>query len=897
MPQSSHAEQAEARSVLAPVFGVRVAGMAVGDLEDLRFTRTWSLLDELLETSATVASEGAALSEALHEVIGGNARPDRKPLLVALRRALFCTRVPQARTRSEEVLRALPNGLDRRITAWLGHLERRDALEGALPGVLAAERREKTTRLREVVAADAFRRGLAQSSPVLSAELDKWLAGQADAVPGRQTLLRLTRYVARVAAKTSPYATFTAAGFGHWTEHGPAVVPAQRLVRRSVAELHPFVVERIWQALADRPELIDRVRLRVNPSATEEEGRIWFLGAGPSEPIRSAPAVDAVRAVLDAVRTATYPTEQALRARFGHEGQAARVVTVLLEAGLLERRRPYADQSGDSLGELIAWLPADHPAAGALRRLDEAVATYPALTSAAERAHRAQQIDEQARILSLGEVPVGLSPLSLGEESVRIVTPSPETTLLIGGVTRCGKEQWRPVFDDLDAVRELLGLLDMDLPVKLAAAALFRERYGPSASVPFLRFYRHAHQTAELRALLHPPPGGNPGDGPSDLAELRRQTWRTLRAAGEDPAGVIRVDPALVRKLAASWPRHVRAPRSICCYGQALTTPQGPGLVVNTIACGYGRGLGRLHHLLARVTDGIPALDRHGIPALDRHGFSVPDRHEISALDRHEVAECLGAFGTSLNLRPPVGRPIDYPFTTDDSPDALAPAELRVGYEPERQLVVLRDAGGSEVRPMHLGLLAPYLLPPAYSFLVRVFGEPPVALPPGRRLGGGRESGGRESGGRESGGRESGGRGSGAWRWPRLEVGRVTLARACWRLPAGELPTPGKGEGEAAYLVRFARWLAEHGIPRRFFARVIPADRAKGFFTKARKPLYVDAANCFLLFDLARAAGNPGDLVVLEEVLPDLADNPRYGDDGTRVTEYMFQLTATGERA
>ncbi|WP_372470355.1 hypothetical protein [Nonomuraea aurantiaca] len=129
-----------------------------------------------------------------------------------------------------------------------------------------------------------------------------------------------------------------------------------------------------------------------------------------------------------------------------------------------------------------------------------------------------------------------------------------------------------------------------------------------------------------------------------------------------------------------------------------------------------------------------------------------------------------------------------------------------------------------------------------------------------------------------------------------MEVGRVTLARARWGLPAGELPTPRKGEGEVAYLVRFARWLAEHGIPRRFFARVIPADRAKGFFTKARKPLYVDAANCFLLFDLARAAGEPGDLVVLEEVLPDLADNPRYGDDGKRVTEYMFQLTATVER-
>ncbi|MFC5826040.1 lantibiotic dehydratase [Nonomuraea insulae] len=802
------------------MFGVRVAGMPVGDLEALRFTRTWSVVDEWLETSAAVASEGEALSEELHEVIGENVRPELKALLVALRRALFRGRLPQPRTRSEEVLGALPNDLAQRVTAWSRRVERREALRAELPGVLAAEREEKTARLREIVAADAFRHGLAQSSPVLSAELDKWLTGRSRAVPGRQTLLRLARYVARAVAKTSPYATFTAAGFGRWTEHGPAVEPARSLVRRSVAELHPFVSERIWRALADRPELREQVRLRVNPSALEDEGRIWFLGPGPGEPISSVPATNAVRAVLEAVRACPRP------ARLGDDVRQA--VAVLLEAGLLERRRAYAEQSGDPLGELAGWLPAGHSAAEALRRLDEAVATYPALTCPAERAHRSRQIGEQVRSLCPEE---------------EVGTPSLETALLSGVVTRCGRERWQPVLDDLGAVRELLGLLDTDLPVRLAVAAFFLRRHGRSGSVPFLRFYRQVHQEAGLGALLRPSPARSPGQGP--LADLRHQTWRTLRAAGEDPAGVIRVDPELVRKLAAGWPPYVRPPRSIGCYGQAIVTPQGPGLVVNTIACGYGRGLGRLHHLLTQVTDEVPALDRHG------------------------VAESLGAFGTSLNLRPPAGRAIDYPFTTDDDPDALTLTELRVGYDVERELLVLRDADDCPVRPMHLGLLTPFLLPPAYAFLVCVFGEPPVALPPGRLLGGASRG-----------------------RSPRLDVGRVTLSRARWRLPAGDVPTPGKGESEAAYVLRFARWLAEHGIPRRFFARVVSAESS---FTKARKPLYVDAANYFLLFDLARAVGGPGDLVVLEEALPDPTDGPCYGDDGSRVTEYLFQITAAAE--
>ncbi|MEU4232919.1 lantibiotic dehydratase [Nonomuraea sp. NPDC026600] len=804
---------------VSPVFGVRVAGMPVGDLEALRFVRTWSVIDELLDTSAAVAREGEALSEALHDVIGANAGSDLKPLLVALRRALFRGRRPQPRTRSPEVLNALPDDLAQRITAWLRELERRDVLLAGLPGVLAGERHEKTERLREIVSADAFRHGLAQSSPVLSAELDKWLAGQAQVVPGRQTLLRLARYVARAAAKTSPYATFTAAGFGRWTEGGPTVEPAPLLVRRSVAELHPFVAERIWRALADRPELRDRVRIRVNPSATEDEGRIWFLGTGPGEPISSVPATNAVRAVLETVRADPRPTHRSDDAR--------RAVAVLMEAGLLERRRPYADQSRDPLGELTRWLPSGHPAAEALRRLDEAVATYPALTRPAERVQRAGEIGEQVRSLCAQEVG-GIHSL--------------ETALLSGVVTRCGRQRWQPVFDDLGAVRELLGLLDADLPVKLAVSAFFLRRHGPSASVPFLRFYRQVHQEAELGALLRP----LPDPAPSPLTGLRRQTWQTLRAAGADAAGVIRIDPDLVRKLAAGWPPYVRPPRSIGCYGQAITTPEGPGLVVNTIACGYGRGLGRLHRLLTRVTDEVPDLGRH------------------------RVAENLGAFGTSLNLRPSAGRAIDYPFTTGDDPGALTLTELRVGYEAERELLVLRDADGERVRPMHLGLLNPLLLPPAYSFLVRVFGEPPVALVPGRLLGGAPRG-----------------------HSPRLNVGRVTLARARWRLPAGEVPTPGKGESEADYVLRFARWLAERGIPRRFFARVLSAESS---FTKARKPLYVDAANCFVLLDLARAVGDPGDLVVLEEALPDVAANPCYGDDGIRVTEYLFQVNAGAER-
>lgn len=124
------------------------------------------------------------------------------------------------------------------------------------------------------------------------------------------------------------------------------------------------------------------------------------------------------------------------------------------------------------------------------------------------------------------------------------------------------------------------------------------------------------------------------------------------------------------------------------------------------------------------------------------------------------------------------------------------------------------------------------------------------------------------------------------------------LTRAAWSLPAEQLPLRGKGESDAAHLLRVARWRDQHGIPRQCFVRVItPAggagqDRSLG---KARKPLYLDFTNWFVLTAFERSIAQRESLdavVVFEEVLPNLADAPRYGEHGQRVTEYIFELSA-----
>ncbi|NUW41348.1 lantibiotic dehydratase [Nonomuraea rhodomycinica] len=782
------------------VFGVRVAGLPSDGLEELRFTRTWALVDEILaEERGEEPREGPEDEDDEDDGRAFGRDPYGAPVL---------------------------DGDDgEEGGGWA------DEAPGALAEALAAELGDRADALRSVAGDDAFLRGLACSCPRLSATLEGWLA-RPGAVPKRPKLSRLARNVARTAATASPHAAFTISGLGRWEDAGPAVTPADELRWSAVPEVDLGTVRRVWAALADRPGLREAVRVRVNPSLWQEDGRLWFLGAARGageadgrpfrEPREAAEPVailaePAVAGALAWVRATPEPTVGALERAVAEPG----VVGRLLALGLVERVRPFADQALDPLADLAAWveevLPGDSPDRPWLpTALREAVqATY------------GERIRPVAGWLlaRLGDT------AGLGERSVRV-----ETAVSTAPPAVCGRGAWQPVLRDLDAVRRLAAVLDPDLPVRITAAEHFVERHGADASVPFLAFYRDAPAAcADLRALLDRA-GPAAGSTARRINRLRRETWDALFASPPDEQGVLVADPDIVDKMAVSWPAYVRPPGSVTCYGH-LTA--GHEFVLNTLTAGYGRGAGRIRHLLSRA------------------GVSVPDG------PRRPVAECLGTFGNHLNLRPASAVAVDYPFTVAEGA-ALSLTDLRVSYDPATLLLVLTGPDGEPVRPAHLGASAPRALPAAWSFLLRVFGEPVgLAVAPWRSAAAVDEVQAR----------------------PRLRLGRVVLARAGWRMPVGELPVPYDGEGDAAYVLRTARWLERHGIPRRFFVRFASGRRA------ARRPFYVDVTDHFLLLAMAHAAAGKDGNVVLEEALPDPVDAPVYGAHGRRVTEYALDVS------
>ncbi|TDD03276.1 hypothetical protein E1292_21525 [Nonomuraea deserti] len=836
---------------LSPVLAVRVAGLPVAGLDRMRCTRTWRLVDELASVSARLRREGAELSGPLHDVIGGAAAGPLKSGLVALRRAVFAGRRPGGLAASAEVLAALPADVAARIGAWTTLRRRAERLRDALPAVLAEESREKTAVLREAVSDAGFRHGLAQGSTVLAGRLEAWLAGPSDRPPDRQELLRLARYLARASVKTSPYATFTLSGLGRWEADGPAVRTGGEPAWHVMAELDRAVLRPLWAALTRHRRVRERARLRVNPSATDDGDRIWFLGFGHGEPLSGVAASPAVREALDWVRGRDHATLA-----------AAPGIEPLVDAGLLELVPPYDEQGADPVGRLASWLAEDGPApyAQAVGRVAEALrdgVTHPGDGARAAGVVRA----------ALSEVlPPG--PSLPGKNLLW------HSAVIPGVAGRLSAAAWRGVCDDLDALRGLLGLFDPDLPVKIAAAAFFLDRYGPAGRVAALDLYREIHRQAPgeggtlLRGMLRDPvagtravPGAEHPPGLTRLTELRRSFWER---AGAGPGGhepVVDLTASRLAAMAESWPGFVRPPGSICCYLQAVPGPGGVRAVVNSVSAGYGRGLSRLHRLVTLA------------------GGEAPPARELRAAQGDVmVAECRGLVGGGLNVRPATADlALDHPFTAPDAHlPRVAPADLTVGYDPGCDRLTLFDGAGRPVKPVHLGMTAQYWLPPWLQFLVRAFGEPSTAMVPGwvfRTRAEAPAEGVVE-------------------RWPRMDLGRVTVARAVWRLRAGAFPVPAKGEGEAAYLPRLAGWLALHGVPRRFFARVVDLRRGllAGLLSKDRKPMYVDVTDLLLLTGFVRTLRDPAALLVLEEALPDPYQAPRYGAGG-RVTEYVVQLS------
>jgi hypothetical protein len=552
---------------------------------------------------------------------------------------------------------------------------------------------------------------------------------------------------------------------------------------------------------------------------------------------------------------------------------------LLIRTGLLQPQVPFMHRGEDPLREIISWLePAQDAGLRRLRNdlldLQEDLQAYSNVTSPDDRHARHRKIHRAVAGL-LPALDPG-SPKTVAQKNL-----FHENAIFIQPVPHVGGKQWWPAMDDLDAIRRFIALFSRDLPFRLAAAEFFAARHRPGEKVGLMSFYRKVSeaiqgdeqtpQGAELRGLwgvaaLSQPPRDAACAGVRELARLRSQARQAILGQPVDANGTVVVDPALLRDLADSWPRYVTPLGSVCCYLQAVMHDGAPHLIINGINIGYGRGINRVRYLAARAG---------GTHARQDGGDRDPACRAL-------LAESGGMFGTNLNLRARALRyEIEYPFTVSGRPQSqrITLNDLYVVLDSDAPALRLISRRLSrEVRPLHLGLMADFWLPPALQFMIKVFGEPSTPVHPGRPFLVDMEAAWPPAGVRHM---------------PRIDVGQVTLARSSWLMQAREAPRRQKGESDAEYLVRLVAWLRSHQIPDQCFVRVIAQRAAPGLTApkKSWKPTYIDFANWYLAAVFERLVRNPDDTIVIQEALPALADAVNYRSGGNRVTEYIAEIS------
>lgn len=874
---------------ISPVsFVVREAGLRATSLGGLRSIRTSAHVTGLVQAKEWLDGEGASLAAALHDVIGDAPAGPVKPGLVGLRRALHQGRAPGGRAWNEGIAQALATPLRERVSTWIARrrVHTQDLL--VLPGIIAAEDRAAVAALREAAADPRFRRALHQATPPLSAELEKWLADERR-IPQRQSLVRLAKYVARAATKTSPYSTFTISGLGAWIDSGPAIRMIPGTPVGCVSELYGSLLHNLSRMLCKEMKLEDAFLLGLNPSVSRRGETITFVRPQPRESIVSVPATPALNECLRAFGDDASHTLAELSARLspGNPESAERFVARLLEAGLVERRFPVADQSGDPLGDLSAWLAEHAPDHHA-----DSVAAVDRLRDQLRRsvpvdeigAHMAHQRALGAAVQDLAQR-AGTSVEQVTGRSSRVVH---ENAVFLQTAVACDSRRWDPALRDLGVVCDWLATLDPGLPRRIVLGAYCRERFGSGSRVSLLELQRAVQEeislpdapdrsdaAREIAVAFQPaaPPTATWLAG-SRLPRLRtlEQVQRAAREAVLGPSGdggVIRVDPAVLERLTATRPAWIAPADSYGCHVQPVDAGGAMHLVVNSVGLGYGRGLSRVRFLIEQA------------------GGAQPPAEPLRSSRAEPVLCELGAvFGLPLNQRTPeLPYEIGYPLAVSDRPqeERLPLGDLDVVHDPRTDLAgVFSRSLGREVLVTHLGMMSELNLPPVAALLVQAFSPSSFLMAGGMTV---------------SSPQEAVPASAGVVASPRVEVGRVVVRRARWTMAVEHVPQRGKGDSDAVHLLRLATWRRARGIPDTCFVRMpvlgFPAgdDASVMAARKSRKPVFVDFASLHLISAFERMLRScPGPMVIFEEALPSPDDSSNH----PHITEFLLEIRPSG---
>ncbi|MFD5901956.1 lantibiotic dehydratase [Streptomyces microflavus] len=889
---------------IRPAFMVRVAGLPVESVRELRCPQSRRWADEVLDESAQLRLLAEKAGDQLHDLIGGSDDEPLRRALLKLRRDIFNNRLP-ATDSADRVLgrvHSLDPAAASTLADWLTGRRALDGRLGAGAGLLAAETGRSREALRALAGHERLRRGLLLASPALDAQLDAYRkqtpsAGARPDKKQRKIGRSLLSYVYRTACKTSPFSTFTGVALGSL---GGSAGLRLRVEEewRAQARLNVVALGRLADAVIADPAR--RADLPVAPASGwgRDDDRVRYvrrwITAGDDD---TAVTFDAVKDRLFFLR---------------RSGTLDRLLTL------------FEERSGTVLryGDLVEWLVRDQGAAreeceqylGAL--LDVGMVQVPCLRTevhdtdplrAFQGALRglerpwadrlADRLEEPARCVErfadasaderralLDALRAGLRAVQeeeLGADRAKV----PQTLLYedaaAGARTEFDPDAWQELAaGPLAAVERVLPAFDLTLPQRITFEGFFLARYGRGGRCDDLLKLVHdfhedffdqymtftATRTAYDADGTYVPEVNWLGLDRLRALDTARRTFTARMAALREAAGPgaaeVRVDDAFLAEVADELDGLAADFAPMSHHLQIADRPGDPLVVLN-------RSYGGVSFPFSRFTELFDGLDERlfaGTEAI------VPEGAVL--------AEVTGGPVTSnLNLH---GRLTPYEIVcpgehgTLDAEFRISLDDLHLVHDPEAGRLVLRSARlDREVIPVYLGYLVPLALPELPRTLLLLS---PTSMAP-LNVWAGVPEGAPDEGGVTS--------------RPRVRHGSLVLSRRSWSAPAAALPLHRAGAPEDGWFLDWHAFRREHGLPDRVFATVSDTG-ARG--ATGAKPQYLDFDSPLSLSAFEALIKTPQVRVVFREALPDEDSLHTVSGHGRHVAELAVETAVPVRR-
>lgn len=764
-----------------------------------------------------------------------------------------------------------------------------------LTDTLELQQRLECETLSEVASDRDFQIGVFWSSPdflkQLREQLERKTLSQSPSM-----LQAVLRYATRFSSKPTPFSRFArvaavdfASAADGRTERASVaqLVGSDHLVSR--VYLNRGLFDAFWRIAATDPCVRERLRYRLNTSATDKDGSLVFVALeGGAERLLSVQQGAVLRRLVPIVtdRALTYSEIRELLSSHLQQsllGAIDAYLDRLVDMNLLVAEAPV--DANDPLWHesLHRWLKSEGMSTDQL--------TLSALDSINREARRLADCGPQEASSAVGTIETTL------RDYLKAVGQTVHLPHGMVAYEDCSTTARLSV--DLSVeVRQVFALLQETARVALAVSPaldeqerlreFYRREFADSSLTSLMTFADRIFRSHFSQYLFAEQANakGQPSVQLNELqsmfncatvlsrAEARRNIVEVLLDTlnGRDNHATCDLSYETLAQLVVG----LRCSRDADSTSIAVQFARQEGKLY-AVAQGFGLAGGN-GKMASRFLNMLPAEER-----LKIQSFNSSRNDFLSAEIVHDV-------DFNANLHPALtASEIVYPTRVgcNTTTNQLLVRDLYVGPDEDDDCVLslYHLDRRRRVRPLDLGFLNPMMRQPFFRLLARF--QPPSAgaLP-------------IESALLEYHRQKANGRVEVTFS-PRVTIGGcIVIARARWRVPASLLPAREAGDSELVFMRRMDRWRTGHGIPRRAFVRafVPPAEqqrlpapvRRRAY--RDQKPQLIEFGSMAMLGLLGRLGRLSEQTVVLfEEVLPDQEDYLQT-EDGRFAYELFLQF-------